>query len=158
MDSNDDRLPSLPLPMHSVPSYHSGRRSLPPLAVSAALPTYPSSTLHFYYPSSHQVANYASIPPVTLQPFTSQAWSPDGGVPGIFPSISQSRVPSLRRTPSSHSDLAKVDPFPAVPSPLLAHRLVSPVPASPFLDRRFQNTSRTSLHYLPPSPTTFASP
>ena len=83
MDSNNDRLPPLPLPMHSVPSYHSGRWSLLPFAVSAphhALPTYPSSTLHFYYPSSHHVANYASIPSVTSQPFPSQARSPDGGV------------------------------------------------------------------------------
>ena len=146
MDSNNDHMhPGLPPPfshsLHPVPSFHSGRRSLPPpnpndpQGPQRAFSTYPSSTLQFYYPSSDHIAHYSHNishpPPPPL----------DGGVPGILPSISQSRVPSLRHSPSVHSphDLDKNDS--------------SHAPASPLLDNRFDKTSRNSLRYVSPSPT-----
>ena len=62
MDSDND-LP--PLISTSRPQgHHSGRRSLPPANVLGSqhvFPSYPSSTLHYYYPSSNNTAHYAHI-------------------------------------------------------------------------------------------------
>lgn len=73
-------------------AYPAGRRSLPPISVPGPhyiVPTYPSSTLRTYYhPPSRVVsdnAHISSFPP----PFE------------ILPSVSNDRVPSLRRTPSA---------------------------------------------------------
>ena len=152
MDSKDDRLPSSPgFPMHYVPSYHSNRRSLPPLSAvdpHHALPSYPSSTLHYYYPSSHQVALYSHLPPAPhiSHPFFSNP--PHGGASGILPSVSQSHVPSIRRTPSSPSgqNLDNLNDIPASTSPHLAAHFHNPSRNSPRLDDRSQNISTVPPH------------
>ena len=137
--------------MHYVPSYHSGRRSLPPLSAvdpHHALPSYPSSTLHYYYPSSHQVALYSHLPPAPhiSHPFFSNP--PHGGASGILPSVSQSHVPSIRRTPSSPSgkNLDNLNDIPASPSPHLAAHFHNPSRNSPRLDDRSQNISTVPPH------------
>jgi hypothetical protein len=74
-------------------AYYAGRRSLPPTSVPGPhriVPSYPSSTLQAYYPPSplratSENAHIFSLP----TPF------------GVLPSVSNDRVPSLRRTPSS---------------------------------------------------------
>jgi hypothetical protein len=99
MDSKDDHMPSSSgFPMQYMPSYHSSCRSLPPLSAvdpHHALPSYPSSTLQYYYPSSHQVAFYSHMPqvPHLSHPFLANPLH--GGAPSILSSISQSRVPSI---------------------------------------------------------------
>ena len=146
MDSNNDHMSSGPPPpfsqsLHPVPSFHSGRRSLPPTNTNdppgpqRAFSTYPSSTLQYYYPSSDYIAHFSRhMPSSPLVTHPSHPPPPDGGAPGILPSISQSRVPSLRHTPSVHS----------------AHDLDNN--ASPFLDNRADINSHASLRYVSPSP------
>lgn len=133
MDSKDDHMPSSSgFPMQYVPSYHSGRRSLPPLGAvdpHHPLPSYPSSTLQQYYPSSNQLALYTHLPPHFPNPYFSQP--AHDGVSGILPSISRSRVPSLRRTPS-------------VPSPNLGNQRYDSSPhlvPSPNLDNQHHDAS-----------------
>ena len=81
--------------------------------------SYPSSTLHYYYPRPHHPPNYAHIssPLQTFQPHLP------------LPSASQSHIPSLRRTTS-------------VPVPDNIHTAPFP-PHSPF-DQRKNVHSRTS--------------
>ena len=140
MDPNSTNL-ELPPPL-SIQNPASGRCSLLPSSSREfhgpqpdyALPSYPSSTIHYYYPHSH-----ASAP--------SSSHLPYGGVTealAILPSISQSRVPSLRHTPSIHSvspahDLDNLD----TRSPLL-----DKPQNSPLLDTHLDNSSRAS-HRLP---------
>ena len=88
-----------------------GRRSLPPVnsfGSQHVLPTYPSSTLRYYYPAYHHPSNSAHILP-SHQVFQYQY---------PLPSASQSHIPSLRHTPSApninnaHIDLASHSPIP----------------------------------------------
>ena len=61
-----------------------------------------------------------------------------GGAPGILPSVSQTRVPSLRRTPSSSSahNYDNINDIPASPSPHLETQHHNPSFTSPrYLDR-----------------------
>ena len=144
MDPNSTNS-ELPPPL-AIQNPASGRRSLPPSTsrefhgpqTDYALPSYPSSTIHYYYPHSH--APYGSLP---IRPSSSHL--PYGGVTealAILPSVSQSRVPSLRHTPSVHSaspalNLDNLD----TRSPLLDKN-------SPLLDTHLDNPSRAS-HRLP---------
>jgi hypothetical protein len=164
MNLNNDIPPSI----SPVQTFHrdSGRRSLPPFSTTDprhALPTYPSSTLQYYYPSSRYIANYAHTPNF-FQPISSH---PHGGASGLLPSVSQSHVPSLRRTPSVHE--SETVPAPVfLTSPLLdqcfnnnSHFSVSarsaPIsPTSPLLDQRFNNDLHPAHRYQPTSPATFA--
>lgn len=136
MDSKDDRMPAPSgFPMQYVPSYHSGHRSLPPLSAidpHHALPTYPSSTLQFYYPSSpsQQVALYSHLPPHFSHPFSSNLTH--GGASGLLPSVSRSHVPSLHHTPSSSpiQNFDKINDFSAPHTPHLGTQLLDPSPNS----------------------------
>jgi hypothetical protein len=141
----------------------SGRRSLPPSGSREfqgpqpdyALPSYPSSTIHYYYPHTHAPYGPLSEPPVPL----SQSHPPHGGAFAVLPSASQSRVPSLRRTPSVHSDYSDPRPTPlatrsheshlATPSPYLDHPSCNSNCNSPTHDRRFDNLSRNSQRFSP---------
>src|SRR6202522_2032670 len=79
---------------------HLDRRSLPPAnapGTQHVLSSYPSSTMHYYYPSSHHVANYTHISTFP-QPFSSNP--PVKEEFGPLPSVSQLHLPSIRRTPS----------------------------------------------------------
>ena len=151
----------------------SGHRSLPPSGSREfqgpqsdyPLPSYPSSTIHYYYPHSHAPYGSSSMNPPSSDP-------PSGGAFAVLPSVSQSRVPSLRRTPSVHSNyspsqkqLASCSPFLA-PNTLLdnsscnsdhhshvtarRHDLDNPSRTShhsPIPDRHLDNISRTSQHF-----------
>lgn len=153
MDPNYNNVsPELP----PLTSSNLGRRSLPPSGSHEfqgpqpeyALPSYPSSTIHYYFPLSH--VPYGSLPMI-----------PSSSNPPAFavlPSVSQSRVPSLRRTPSVHSQSSpsrhdnKDSPFLA-PNPLVNPSYnsdhYSPVP-----ERHLDNISRSSQYIpapLPPS-------
>jgi hypothetical protein len=103
MNLNNDLPP--PISNSQAQAIRSGRRSLPPLeghGFQHVLPSYPSSTMDYYYPPSHNVANYVHIPPISHS-FT--PFPPAEGAFGPLPSASQSHIPSLRRTPSvSFSD------------------------------------------------------
>ena len=92
------------------------------------LPTYPSSTLQFYYPHSPYVTNAAHISTFP-QPFPVQFHDPGNFGHMPLPSASQSHVPSLRHTPSV-SPLDNIN----------FHRMSQ----SPFYDRRLNNQSRPS--------------
>ena len=121
-----------------------GRRSLPPANVFGpqhVLPTYPSSTLHCYYPSSHPAANYAHI----SAPMTSSHSHPLSGDLHQFPlpSASQSHIPSLRRTPSV--------------SPLQNTRTQNFSP-SPAFDQRNNDSPRNFQRIHTVSPIAFAQP
>ena len=102
MDLNPENV-ALPSTPRTQVSYHDpGRRSLPPAVGRGphhVFHTYPSSTLHHYYPPSQNVPNYAHISP-SFQPVPS--YHPVMGNPSNMPlpSASQSHIPSLRRTPS----------------------------------------------------------
>ena len=100
MDSNTDFPPSVSTVRPQPPS--SGRCSLPPTSVPGpqhVLPSYPSSTLQFYYPTSSHVANYAHISSSSQNPHPNYPVTNDfGHLP--LPSVSQSHIPSLRHTPS----------------------------------------------------------
>jgi hypothetical protein len=68
-----------------------------------ALPTYPSSTLQYYYPSSYHATNYTMhIVPIPT-PFPSHTSVPNNFTQMPLPSASQSHIPSLRHTPSFSS-------------------------------------------------------
>ena len=93
--------PGTPLPSTSATVPQSGLRSTPPGSALAPpdvlLPTYPSSTLNNYYT---QPASFTRYRPNT--PHTSAPASVNFVDPNILPpSASQSRVPTLRHTPSS---------------------------------------------------------
>ena len=95
---------------------HSGRRSLPPVNFSPhhAFPSYPSSTLHHYFPSPHYAVNYTHILPPTLQNFSSHPSNLGGTFGhGPLPSASQAHIPSLRQTP--HYDNTHVLNAPSSP-------------------------------------------
>ena len=146
-------------PLHHEQQFLSGRRSLPPSGSREfqgplTLPSYPSSTIHYYYPQPH--APYGSLPPSASNP-------PHGGAfaGAVLPSASQSRVPSLRHTPSIHSDYSVPHhDKPVTRSPLLAqvphlddHSHISNY-KSPFLDPHLDNTSRASQRF-PSTPPNF---
>ena len=85
------------------PAPCSGRHSLPSdnVVVSGPhdfLPSYHSSTLQYYYPSSHHVANFTHIPS-SFQPSHTHVPPVTGFVHVPLPSAFQSHLPSLRRTP-----------------------------------------------------------
>ena len=103
MDSDNDLPP--PISTSRPQGHHSGRRSLPPANVLGSqhvFPSYPSSTLHYYYPSSNNTAHYAHI---STPLSTSYPHPPLSGdfVQLPLPSASQSHIPSLRCTPSAAS-------------------------------------------------------
>jgi hypothetical protein len=78
--------------------HHRDRHFLSPtnaLGPHNVVPSYPSSTLHCYYPLPHHAANYAHISP--SQTYHSHSHT-EGRLP--LPSASQSHIPSLRHTPS----------------------------------------------------------
>lgn len=114
--------------------YYAGRRSLPPTSVPGIhhiVPTYPSSTLHTYYPSSpsHVApdnAHISSLPP----PF------------GVLPSVSNERIPSLRQTPSVHHSLSQ-------------HLHISPRINSPYQYQQNNVQSRNSPTRHTPDPASF---
>ena len=121
----------------------SGRHSLPPANVLGPrdfLPSYPSSTLQPYYPSSQHVANYMHIPSY-FQPLDNHvSFVADSGQMPL-PSISQSHLPSLRHTPS-------VPPLDNI------HTVHDP--NSPLFDNRTYNISRLSQRIHSLSPPVFA--
>src|ERR1700678_3341839 len=93
-----------------------------------SLPSYPSSTLQYYCPSSYHSTNAAHIPSFHHHfPVQSHDLNDIGHMP--LPSASQSHVPSLRRTPSV--------PF---ADNINDHH----VPVSPFVDQHLNNHSRNS--------------
>src|ERR1700678_1685216 len=92
------------------------------------LPTYPSSTLQFYYPHSPYVTNAAHISTFP-QPFPVQFHDPGNFGHMPLPSASQSHVPSLRHTPS-------VSPLNNINFHCISQ--------SPFYDQRLNNQSRPS--------------
>src|ERR1700678_1844857 len=70
---------------------HSGRCSLPPDIIHGSqqvLPSYPSSMLHYYSPSPHNVANFAHTS--TFSQHVSPH-PPTGCNHGLLPSVSESR-------------------------------------------------------------------
>lgn len=102
---DDDTPPPTLTARNQAPISASGRRSLPPATAfdsQHALPSYPSSTLQHYYPSPHHVANYAHIFP-PYQPFQPHSSVINDPSQMPLPSASQSHIPSLRHSPSSHS-------------------------------------------------------
>src|SRR6202522_3275888 len=122
---------------------HLDCRSLPPAdapGTQHVLSSYPSSTMHYYYPSSHHVANYAHISTFP-QPFSSNP--PVGGEFGPLPSVSQSHLPSIRRTP-------------LVP----VHNNIDVLHASqsPYYDQRHNNVSCSSQRIHSISPIAFHQP
>ena len=118
MDSDNDPVPpSLSTVRPQGP--HPGRRSLLPANVFGpqhVLPSYPSSTLQYYYPFPHHAANYVHI---SAPMPTSHSHPPLSGdfVPLPLPSASQSHIPSLRRTPSV-SPIQNIHTQPFAPSPV----------------------------------------
>ena len=82
---------------------HSGRQLLPPANVIGSrhvLPSYPSSTLQYYYPLSQYPFTHLHISS-PFQPIHGQPTIMEHPVQTLLPSASQSHVPSIRRTPSS---------------------------------------------------------
>ena len=123
-------------------AHNSGHRSVPPanaLGHQHVFPSYPSSTLHHYYPSSYDTANYAHIS--TSQPFTHNI--PQSVVPDFhhmpLPSASQSHIPSLRHSP----------PFPSLEN-IRSHHAPDPN----FSDHRNNANSRNSQRIHSASPIT----
>ena len=151
MDSKDDRLPSSSgFHQQYVPSYHSGRRSLLPLTANDprhALPSYPSSTLQYYYPNPHhespQVAFYSQFPPVPHSSHPSLSHPAHGGASGVLPSVSQNFIPSLHGTPSfpSHLNLDNI-------ADSSSHHLDNPPSASH--SPHLENPSRNRSHFISP--------
>jgi hypothetical protein len=144
MDYPDNEIPPSISTIRPQPPPLSGRRSLPAnvLGPHESLPSYPSSTIHYYYPSPQNIANYAhtsTFPPSF--PSHSHDLGHFGQMP--LPSASQSHIPSLRRTPSvTHSE----------------HIDNQRVPNSPFLDQRLHNHSRNSQRIHSLSPIAFTQP
>ena len=117
---------------------HPGRRSLPPansLGSQHVLPyeSYPSSTLHHYYPVPLHPPNYAHI---STSPQIFQSQFP-------LPSASQSHIPSLRRTPSV---------------PVTDNIHTTHIPTLPSFDQRNNVHSRNSQRIHPTSPITLHEP
>src|ERR1700678_2008231 len=138
----DAALPSSSWPHAQVP--HSGRRSMPPAASGPchAVPSYPSSTLQYYLPSPHHVANYAHIP---ASVHASHSQHPDSGgfAHTPLPSASQSHIPSLRCSPSFYS----------------SENVRAPeAPVSPLCDHSDNAYSRSSRRIHSLSPIAFAQP
>ena len=157
MDSNaDDRMPPpLGFPLYYVPSFHSGRRSLPPPAAidpNRAFSTYPSSTLQYYYPSPNQLALYSHLPQAPPS-FSSHPQPLHGGVSGILPSVSQSRVPSLRHTPSFSPDhhLNNINDFSPSHSPHLDNQFCNSPSISEIIQTRdhISRATRSTTNSLP---------
>ena len=100
-DCEDPPLPPTPhVTIHVQLSHHdTGCRSLPPAFANSpphVLPSYPSSTLHNYYPPSQNVSNYAhisSFPPVHPHPYVM-------GNPSNIPLLSASQSHSFITTNS----------------------------------------------------------
>src|SRR6202522_627807 len=141
MDSNNDVPPSTSFDRDRAP--HLDRRSLPPAdahGTQHVLPTYPSSTMHYYYPSSHHVGNYVHISAFP-QPFSSNP--PVGGDFGPLPSVSQSHPPSIRRTPSV---------------PVSGNIDVLYASTSPYYDQRHNDLSRNIQRIHSISPNAFHQP
>ena len=151
MASNNDPVPLSTSPIRSpISMIHPqgpplGRRSLPPANVFGpqhVLPTYPSSTLHCYYPSSHPATNYAHI----SAPMPSSHSHPplSGDFPQFpLPSASQLHIPSLRHTPSV---------FP------LQNTRTQNFPPSPAFDQRNNDSPRNFQRIHTVSPIAFAQP
>jgi hypothetical protein len=119
----DNQISPPPMPISHSPLSRSGRRSLPPVinpGPSHALPSYPSSALGRYYPSSSSpIPNSAHI-------LTRNRTSPlHSSFP--LPSASQSHLPSLRRTPSVSPQFQYNNQH----VPNNNDHLLSPVPLSP---------------------------
>ena len=151
MASDNDTVPLSTSPVRSpISTIHPqgsplGRRSLPPANIYGpqhVLPTYPSSTLHCYYPSSHPAANYAHI---SAPMSSSHSHPPFSGDSSQFPlsSASQSHIPSLRCTPS-------VSPFRSTHT--------QHFPPSPTFDWRNNDSPRNFQHIHTISPIAFAQP
>src|ERR1700678_3531346 len=129
------------LPLSSVPqsqTAYSGRRSLPPTFIGPphAFPSYPSSTLQYYFPPSQHVANYAHMHP-SLHTDSSQHPETGNFAHMPLPSASQSHPPSLRCSPSFHSS---------------DNINVQNVPVSPLFNRSINTPSRSyhRIHSLSP--------
>src|SRR5271168_330162 len=122
---------------------HSGCRSLPPAIIHGpqhVLSSYPSSMLQYYSSSPHNVTNFAHISTFPQHP---SLHPPDGGNFGLLPSVSGSRIPSLRHSPP-YSPLANID---------VCHATFSPLH-----DQKFQNESRNSRRIHSISPIVYAHP
>jgi hypothetical protein len=127
---------------------HPGRRSLSPhdaLGPQHVFSSYPSSAMNPYFPSSQNVPNYTHISTV-FPPFS--PFPPAGGEAGLLPSVSQSHVPSIRRTPS----------VPQFDNPDLQHSFSSPSSVLQSRTRSRNSLSRTSQRIHSVSPIAFAYP
>ena len=121
MDSNNEIPSSSFIDCNQAP--HSGCCSLLPtnaIGPQHVLPLYPSSTLHYYYPSPHHAPNYAHIssPLQTFRPLL-PVLNTYGQMP--LPSVSQLHIPSLRHMPSIPS-LQNIFTQHVLTSPLLDQR------------------------------------
>src|ERR1700678_620404 len=100
MDPNN--IPSSSTSMAHPQPLPSNQHYRPPTNVHGpheSLPSYPSSTLQYYCPSSYHATNAAHIPSFHHNfPVQSHDLNDIGQM--LLPSASQSHVPSLRRTPS----------------------------------------------------------
>ena len=123
------------------------------LGSNHVLPSYPSSTLQYYYPSPRHAANYAHISPVFHPPAPVDI----GHLP--LPSASQSHVPSLRRSPSlsspenarlEHGSTSHFSPHRQTVRSPDSHRIHS---ASPIITQRIQSISPIAFHQPQPIPT-----
>ena len=141
MDSNNNGPPSVSTvrPLGNPPDSGSAG-SLPAanaIGPQHALPTYPSSTLQYYYPSPYQATNYMHI---TSFPDHSSSHAPvanNFSAQMPLPSASQSHIPSLRQTPS----------FPSPEIICAQHTSTSPFP-----NQRNNTYSRTSQRIHSSSP------
>ena len=143
MDSDHD----IPPPISTIRTQdHPGRRSLPPANAPGphhVYPSYPSSTLQYYYPSPLHAANYAHTS-TSQQNLQLHSHSPIiQNTQNILPSVSQSHVPTLRHSPSASS---------------VENIHISHVPASPFSDQRNDVNSRNSQRIHTISPLAFHQP
>ena len=97
MDSKDDCTPSSSgFPMQYIPSYHSGRRLLPPLG--ATDPHHAFAHLPFFYITAVLPFFQSTCPLhiLAIAFFTSFfSHPPPAGASGLLPSVSQSHVPSI---------------------------------------------------------------
>jgi hypothetical protein len=125
-----------------IQTAHPGRRSLPPSNAPGpqhVMPTYPSSTLQYYYPPYQHSANYTHISPLH-QPYD-QLHDTVTPNPMLLPSVSQSHLPSLRHTPTD---------------PIAKDTDNQHIQNSPFTDQHYHNFSRTSQRIHSLSPIAFA--
>ena len=114
-----------------------------------ALPTYPSSTLQYYYSSPYHPTNHMHITPF---PNHSSSHAP---IPNNFtsstqiplPSASQSHIPSLRQTPSFPSpEIIRAQPTPMSPFPNQQNN------AYPHTSQRIHSSSPIAYYQLQPFP------